>query len=152
MAKRNIFIMLVMALTTLCSCSANEEQGDLNFSVKDRCKDRPVQTTLAKENSEDGTEVQLPASSDTVYFERRENGQVFANIEIGVSCGGIEFYLESNLKGDSLFIDSENREDVQTMCSCTAVLEVDIPNDMVAAKYLVLNHKRLFTKVIVFKE
>ena len=144
--------MLVMALTTLCSCSGSEEQGDLNFSIKERCKKRPVQTALVKENFEDETEGQLQTSSDTVYFERRENGQVFANIEIGVSCGGIEFYLESNLKDDSLFIDSENREDIQTFCSCTAELEVDIPNDMAAAKYLVLNHRRLFTKVIVFKE
>ncbi len=144
--------MLVMALTTLCSCSGNEEQGDLNFSIKERCKDRPVQTTLAKDNSGDGTEELLQTSSDTVFFERRENGQIFANIEIGVSCGNIDFYLKSDMKEDSLFIDSENREDIQTFCSCTAELEVDIPNDMVAAKYLVLNHKRLFTKVIVFKE
>lgn len=144
--------MLVMALVTLCSCSGSEEQGGLNFSIKERCKNRPVQTALAKENSEDETEGPLQTSSDTVYFERRENGQVFANIEIGVSCGGIEFYLESNLKGDSLFIDSENREDIQTLCSCTAELEVDIPNDMASAKYLVLNHRRLFTKVIVFKQ
>ena len=152
MAKRNIFIMLIMVLATLCSCSVGEEQGDLNFSIKDRCKGHSAQTALAKENSEDGMEELLPASNDMVYFERRENGQVFTNIEIGVSCGGIEFYLESDLKGDSLFIDAKNREDVQTFCSCTAVLEVDIPNDMASAKYLVLNHRRLFTQVIVFKE
>ena len=152
MAKKNIFIMLAMALTTLCSCSANEEQGDLNFSVKDRCKDRPVQTTLAKENSEDGTEVQLPASSDTVYFERRENGQVFVNIEIGVSCGDVRFYLNSDMKEDTLFIDAKMEDDFYTSCSCLADVEVDIPNDMISAKYLVLNQRRRFVKTIVFKE
>ena len=143
--------MLAMAPTILCSCSASEEQGDLNFSVKDRCKDRPVQTVLAKENTEDGTEVQLPDSSDTVYFERRVNGLVFVNIEIAVSCGNVKFYLNSDMKEDTLFIDAKMEDDFSTSCSCLADIEVDIPNDMTSAKYLVLNQKRRFVKTIVFK-
>ena len=136
--------MLAMALAILCSCSASEEQGDLNFSVNDRCKNRPVQTALAKKNSEDVTEVQLPASNDTVYFESRENGQV--------SCGDVRFYLNSDMKEDTLFIDAKMEDDFYTSCSCLADVEVDIPNDMTSAKYLVLNQKRRFVKTIVFKE
>ena len=139
--------MLMVVLAILCSCSANEDVGNLNFRVKDRCKDRPVQT-LSKGDSE----IQETATNDTVYFEKRADGQVFANIEIPVSCGGVDFSLYSDVNGDTLFLDAKMKGDFSTSCSCMAEVEVDIPNDMLFVKYLVLQRKRFFVKTVVFRE
>ncbi|GEM_PF-5217819 len=139
--------MLMAALAVLCSCSASEDVGNLNFSIKNRCKDRSVQT-LSKSDSE----IQETATNDTVYFEKRANGQVYANIEIPVSCGDIEFSLYSDMNGDTLFVDAKTKGGVSTSCSCMAEVEVDIPNDMLFAKYLVLQRKRFFVKTVIFRE
>ena len=147
MRTRNIFIMLMLALAALCSCSTSEDFGDLNFSIKDRCKDRPVQALSKSDN-----EIHETVSNDTVYFEKRNNGQVFANIEIPVSCGDVKFSLYSDMNNDTLFIDAKTKGDASTSCSCMAEVEVDIPNDMQSVKYLVLQRKRSFVKTVIFKE
>ena len=105
MEKRNAFIMLIAALAVLCSCSAGdgEDYGDLSFSIKDRCKDEPAQA-LSKSEADASQEQE---SMDTVFFEVRDDGQMFVDVEIPVSCGDVKFSLHSDVKDDTLFIDTK---------------------------------------------
>ena len=49
-------------------------------------------------------------------------------------------------------IDHKSHSEEQAFCSCIAEIEVDIPDDMLSAKYLVLDQWRRSVKTIVFKE
>lgn len=138
--------MLMVALAILCSCSG-DDNGNMNFSIIDSCKEMPLQPLSKSE-----AEPQESISNDTVYFEKRDNGQIFAKIEIGILCGDVNFSLYSNLKEDTLFIDHKSHSEEQAFCSCIAEIEVDIPDDMLSAKYLVLDQWRRSVKTIVFKE
>ena len=139
--------MLIWVQAILCSCSENEDVDKLSFSLIDHCKDRPEQ---ALSKSEVGTQEYVP--KDTVYFEKRNDGQVFVHIDIPVSCGSASFSIYSEVKEDTLFIDAKTDGDASTSCSCVSEVEVDIPNDMISVKYLVLQRKRFFARNVIFKD
>lgn len=129
-------------LAIVSSCSTDGVDNLLSFSVKDSCKKESLEKTNAQEHA--------GAYVDTVFFVKKEDGSASGEIEIGVSCGGIQFDLESDMNGDTLFIDSKEKGDVATSCFCTAVLEVVIPSDYANAQILVCNKRRLFPEYIVY--
>jgi len=160
----NIFIATV-ALTFLCSCTPMyyEDDGyDYQFFIKERCFNNKLskivdeEITLVSTDNPDSVNNESYSNdsleSDTIFFSKAENGLYAAEVSIGTSCG-VDFNIGHHTIEDTLFIHSYNKDDLYSLCSCTALVSIWIPEDqLLQSNFFVINNNRSHVYTIVFKD
>ena len=160
MKKSIAFTLLMVAWVALCSCSDNNSgipyelktaclvEGLDDFEYVQAASLLPEALRHPAPQNEENSVFENAIKVDTVYFRKKENGAVYTELKIATYCG-LDFSLQTKKVADTLFVDTEYDGNERPSCSCTAVVDFEVPDDMSSAKILYKNRNRNFPTVII---
>ena len=156
---RNIACILLMATwIVICSCSDDEKSG-IPYELKTACLVEDESESPADSLSDNVLYKVSPQQTkssvlddaitvDTVYFRKNEDGSTLVELKIPTYCG-LDFSLHTKKIDDTLFVSTSYDSDGVTNCSCIAVVDFEIPDDMTSSKILYIDGNRNFPSIIV---
>lgn len=158
MARNIAYIFLMATWVVICSCSDDEKSG-IPYELKTACLVEDETGSTADSLSDNVLYRAIPQQTkssalddaitvDTVYFRKNEDGSTLVELKIPTYCG-LDFSLHTKKIDDTLFVNTSYDSDGVTNCSCIAVVDFEIPDDMISAKILYIDGNRNFPSVIV---